>query len=140
MRGVLIATSVLVARSALATAHVHLLITPQSTMLPASGKMVLDVYWYNSGDQAAAVPAMDCYDVSSWVFTPGRQGGSAVGTGPCVDHPAPDRELAPYAVIHDRITIQLELKPAEFAETSLRVTGEHRKHFESNRVLFRRKR
>jgi len=139
MRGVLILASLLLARNALATAHVHLLIAPQSTLLPASGKMALDVYWYNSGDKAAAVPAMDCYDVSSWVFTPGREGGTAGGTGSIVDHPAPDRQLAPHAVIHDRITIQVELKPAEFAEISLRVSGEHRKKFESNTVLFRRK-
>ena len=139
MRIALILASLIIAQSALSTAHIHLLIAPQSRLLPVSGKVVLDVYWYNSGDTAAAIPAMDCYDVSSWVFIPGREGGSAVGTGPCVDHPAPARRLAPYAVIHDRINIQVELKPAEFAETSLRVTGEGRKEFESNKVLFRRK-
>ena|ERR1700736_5668069 len=118
---------------------VTLMIAPRSIHLSASGKMVFDLYWHNWTDKPAAIPALDTYSVFCWAIIPGRDGGEGRSTGSMVDHPAPDRAIAPHTVIHETITADIELKPKEIGKVSLTVSGEHRKDFKSNEVVFIRR-
>jgi hypothetical protein len=118
---------------------VTLMIAPRSMHLPASGKMVFDLYWHNWTDKPAAIPALDTYWVFCWAIIPGREGGEGRSTGSIIDHPAPDRAILPHAVVHDTITAEIELKPKEIGKVSLTVSGEHRKDFKSNEVVFTRR-
>jgi hypothetical protein len=118
---------------------VKLLIAPRSTELPPSRRVVFDIYWHNWTDKPAAIPSLDTYWVACWAIVPGHEGGELRSTGSVLDHPAPDRRIAPHAVIHDTITAEVDLKPREIGQVSLRITGEHRKHFESNSVVFTRR-
>ena len=124
---------------------VKLLIAPRSLELPASGKVVLDVYWHNWTDKPATIPALDTYSVQSSIIVPGREEVSGGTTGRAIDHPAPDRTIPPHGFIHDTITADVDLsdtkvlKPKYIVEVSLSVTGEHGQEFESNTVVLTRK-
>ena len=118
---------------------IKLLIAPQSTKLPQSRKVVFDIYWHNWTDKPRAIPSLDTYSALCWAIVPGRNGGEMRGSGSVVDHPAPDRRIGPHAVIHDTITAEVELNRGEIGQFSLRVSGEHKKHFESNTVVFTRR-
>src|SRR5690242_16130010 len=83
---------------------VKLLIAPRSLQLPASGKVVLDVYWHNWTNKPTTIPALDTYAVQSSIIVPGREEVSAGTTGRAIDHPAPDRTIPPHGFIHDTIT------------------------------------
>ena len=125
---------------------VTLLIAPRSLQLPASGKMVFDVYWHNWTDKPAQIPALDTYALQSSIIVPGQEsgGGGTIGRG--IDHPAPDRTIAPHAVIHDTITAKVALtldrpsivaiKANKIVQVSLVVWGEYQHEFESNTVVF----
>jgi hypothetical protein len=73
------------------------------------------------------------------VIVPGHEGGKGTSRGAGIDHPAPDRSIAPHAVIHDTLTTKIELKSKEIAQVSLSVTGDHGREFESNVVVFIRR-
>jgi hypothetical protein len=129
----------LVSAAAARDAPIKLLIAPRSTQLPPSRRVVFDIYWHNWTDKPQAIPSLDTYWVSCWAIVPGRDGGELRSSGSVLDHPAPDRRIAPHQVIHDIITAEVELKRGEIGQFSLRVTGDHQKHFESNTVVFTRR-
>jgi hypothetical protein len=117
---------------------VTLLIAPRSLQLPPSGKIVFDVYWHNWTDKPAAIPFLVVYSFTSYIILPGRERSGGGTTAAGVDHPPPDRSIAPHAVIHETLTTKIELKPKEIGQVSLSVTGE-RKEFTSNVVVFTRR-
>ena len=139
MRTVAILLLAVVSTAAARDEPVKLLIAPRSAQLPPSRKVVFDIYWHNWTDKPQAIPSLDTYWVSCWAIVPGRDGGELRGSGSVLDHPAPDRRIAPHAVIYDTIIAEVELKRGEIGQFSLRVSGEHRRHFESNTVVFSRR-
>jgi len=108
MRTVAILLLAVVSTAAARDEPVKLLIAPRSAQLPPSRKVVFDIYWHNWTDKPQAIPSLDTYWVSCWAIVPGRDGGELRGSGSVLDHPAPDRRIAPHAVIYDTIIAEVE--------------------------------
>jgi hypothetical protein len=140
MRAILAILSLAIINTAAARDKpIKLLIAPRSAKLPPSRKLVFDIYWHNWTDKPQAIPSLDTYSTLCWAIVPGRDGGEMRGSGSVLDHPAADRRIGPHAVIHDTITAEVELNRGEIGQFSLRVSGEHHQHFESNTVVFTRR-
>src|SRR4051812_20940665 len=88
---------------------VRVFIAPQTISIPYSGKVTFDVYWANTGFDVRRIPPAGVY-----IFGYSSLGTaySYAGSHAALDyHTSPERPIAPGAIIHDRITVDIGVHP-----------------------------
>jgi hypothetical protein len=142
MRALFVTTSFLIITTSVVFAQdVKVFIAPRSSLVPASGKVVIDVYWFNTAEQPRAIPNTKSYSITQVIDSRsgkslGRAGGSAV----VVDHPDPDRVIPARTMLHDEIVEEVKITADEFAEVSARFRGTRCGTFKSNTVILTKRR
>ena len=60
---VFLCTFAIASQCAATERNVSVFIAPRSSLVPASGKVIIDVYWFNSSKRPRAVPNLESYSV-----------------------------------------------------------------------------
>lgn len=124
-----------------ATAPVSVYIAPRSPIIPRSGKVIFDVYWFNRGERVAAIPSMESYSFAcSVVSRSGRGLPRFLGGAISSLHRGPDRSIPPRTVLRDQIQTQIDVTPDEFVEFTAEFRGERSNTFKSNTVILVKRR
>jgi hypothetical protein len=134
MRTCLIILSLLVTDFAASAGSVKVYIVPQTTFIPASGKVSFDIYWINESERPAMIPAFERY---SFTFSPLTSSATVGLDGRTIDHPSRDRGIAGWAIVHDQTTIEIDAKPNQLVEISAEFHGD-KSRFKSNTIVLRR--
>jgi hypothetical protein len=109
-------------------------IAPTTSSIPASGEVAFDVYWYNESDRPATIPAFERF---SFMFHALAPLADASLEARAVDHPGPDRLIAPWATVHDHTTITIQAQPDELVAITAKFRG-NKSRFKSNTVVLRK--
>jgi hypothetical protein len=119
---------------------VRVFIAPRVQVIPHSGRVVFDIYWVNSGEKPAVIPALERY---SFVYLPvGPVASGSTVYGAEVQgalHAAPNRQLAPHTLLREHATADIRAKGVKVVEVTAEFHGE-RTHLKSNTVLLRMQR
>ena len=113
--------------------NVRVYIAPQTTLIPASGKVWFDIYWINESERSATIPAFERY---SLIFSPLTRSASVGLEARTIDHPTPDRRIAGW-VVHDQTTVDINAKPNELVAISAEFRGD-KSRFKSNIIVLRK--
>lgn len=142
MRALLIAAIFVLAIVCEAAAEPRVFISPRSAIIPASGKVLLDVYWFNESEAPAVIPGRGEYALS--VVLRSRVGdGLPRVSGPAAisSHKPADRRIAPRTLVRDdTITAAIDAKNGEFAEITAEFELARGRRFESNTVILVKRR
>ena len=139
MRAPLLSVAALVVASAagaFAAPPVSVYIAPRTALVPASGRVTFDVYWFNRSERAATIPSMESYSLAISVVSRNRTRlprflGSALSSL----HGNPSRSIAPRTIIRDEITHEIDIFPDELAEVTAEFGGSRGRAFKSNTVV-----
>lgn len=125
MRALLLISSFFVFAASVTVARdVKVFIAPRSSLVPASGKVVFDVYWYNTAEQPRAIPNTKSYSFTQVIDSrSGQSLGRAAGSAIVVDHPDRDRVIPARTMLHEQIVEEVRITADEFAEVSARFRG-----------------
>ena len=134
MRTCLVILSLLLTAFAAFGGSVKVYIAPRTTSIPASGKVLFDIYWINESERPAMIPAFERY---SFTFSPLTRSATVGLEGRTIDHPSPDRSIAGWAIVHDQTTIEIDAKANELVAISAEFHGD-KSRFKSNTVVLRR--
>ena len=137
MRYVLIALWVAGSAAASLGEDVRVFIAPQTTLIPASGKVTFDVYWTNSGSSARRISPRGVYEFS---FSSLATEYTSIGNHAALDyHTSPERRIMPRAIIRDRVVIPIGVhKHVRLIEVSARFARRGwSPDFTSNTVVLR---
>jgi hypothetical protein len=134
MRPLITAFLLLATIMPVAARDIRVFIAPRTHVRPASGKVVFDIYWINTGSRPAAIPAPGRHHFSS--LSHGRDLGWAGGNARISVHPPPDRQVAPWSIVRDVVTVDIGRGAAELIEVDAEFEGKRRK-FRSNSVVLR---
>jgi hypothetical protein len=142
MRALLIVASLAVVIATDATAATRVFISPRSAVIPASGKVVLDVYWFNEGEAPAAIPGRGEYALMMVIGSRTGKGLPRVrGPAAIIDHKPADRRIAPRTLVRDdTITATIDAKNDEFVELKAEFQLAGGRRFESNTVILVKRR
>ena len=143
MRRPLVVTFVLLAIAATAGAEVRVFIVPRSSLVPTSGRVLLDIYWLNDGERQAAIPGTGVYGFMATIRSRTGAGLPRVTAGQIVaSHGVADRVIPAGTLARDEVTIptRFDLKPDEFVELRARFALARGRRFESNTVLLTKRR
>ena len=124
------------------TAEVRVFISPRSPIIPASGKITLDVYWFNEGDVPAALPGRGQYGLTIVIGSRTGKGLPRVrGPAAIMDHAPADRRIAPRTLVRDdEITATIDAHKDEFVELKADFELLRGRRFESNTVFLVKRR
>ena len=100
---------------------VEVFIAPRSSTLPRNGKMPFDVYWINKGERPSKIPAAGRYSFNYSGSVAG--GGFAAFDAQVYSHAPADRQIAPGAIIRDRITAKFDPQGAQLLEVTAEFDG-----------------
>jgi hypothetical protein len=116
---------------------VRVFIAPRTQVIPRSGRVVFDIYWVNSSEKPVAIPALQRY---SFEYLPvGALASNSTVYGAevqTVDHPSPNRRLAPHALLREHVTADIRATGAQALEVTAEFHGE-RTRLKSNTVILR---
>ena len=119
MRALILICTFFITGCATSARDVKVFIAPRSSIVPSSGKVVLDVYWYNAAEAPKQIPNMESYSVSALINSRSDKTlGRALGGARIVDHPGQDRVIPARTMLHDQIAQEMKLTGDEFAEVS----------------------
>ena len=142
MRALLLAAAVFFWLVAESTAEVRVFISPRSPIIPASGRVILDVYWFNAGEQSAAIPGRGEHSLTALISS--RTGATlprVEGSAAVMSHGPADRRIAPRTLVRDEIiTTKIAAKKDEFVELTADFALARGRRFESNTVLLVKRR
>ena len=132
----IVAAGMLLSAAAAVARDVEVFIAPRTTVIPASGKVVFDVYWTNHGFHSEAIPARD--GTYNFDFAcPGTDYASAGNSFAPNNHAGRNRWLSPRTLIHDQVTVNIPInKRAPLTKVSAQFRGLDCK-FDSNTVILR---
>jgi hypothetical protein len=137
MRALSLAVSFVIITGCVTLARdVKVFIAPRSSLVPASGKVIIDVYWFNEAEQPRAIPNTKSYSITQVIDSrSGKSFGRATGSAVVVDHPDPDRVIPARTMLHDEIVEEVKITADEFAEVYARFRGTRCGIFKSNTVI-----
>jgi|ERR1043166_5110985 hypothetical protein len=108
---------------------VRLLLIPPTTSVKAHGKIVLDVYIWNSTQETQHVPSLDLIStVASW-----KNSGAAEASSKITTHNPPDEVLAPNSVKYVQVNTNLSVDHGDLVEMYVEIGSPPR--LRSNSVL-----
>jgi hypothetical protein len=137
----LISSFFVVTMSVACASDVKVFIAPRSSLVPASGKVVFDVYWFNTAEQPKAIPNNKSYSFTQVIDSrSGQSLGRATGSAIVVDHPDPDRVIPARTMLHEQIVEEVRITANEFAEVYARFRGTRCGTFKSNSVILTKRR
>ena len=120
---------------------VKVFIAPRSSLVPGSGKVVFDVYSFNTAEKPRGIPNTKSYSITQVIDSrSGKSLGRADGSVIVVDHPDPDRVIPARTMLHDQIVEDVRITADEFAEVYARFRGTRCGTFKSNSVILTRRR
>jgi len=121
--------------------EVSVFISTRSALVPRSGKVVLDIYWFNRTSKPKSIPNLESYSVSQSVFPRhGRSLPRFVGGTHTSLHRGPDRAIEALTMVRDELTIEVEITDEEFAEISAKFWNSRYRVFRSNTVILTKRR
>ena len=137
MRTLFLVCGLVFASLALAAAKdVRVFIAPRSALVADSGKVVFDVYWFNSAEKPRAIPNLASYSLSQEICSrSGKTLPRLVGGVQTVDHRSADRTIRGRTMLHDQIVAEVQITADEFAEISAEFWGIRCGTFKSNTVI-----
>ena len=142
MRTVLLAAVLVIGTCCGSAARdVSVFIAPRSSFIPASGKVVLDVYWFNATPRPAAIPTTESYTLSrELVSRTGKSLPRFIGGTQTTGHRSEDRQIPPRTVLHDEIVTQIEATADDLVQLTAEFWGKRRGKFKSNTVVLTKRR
>jgi hypothetical protein len=141
MRALLVILALSAAAASAAAGPVSVYIAPRSSVIPRSGKVVFDVYWFNRGERAATIPSLESYSFACSVVSRTGKGlprflGGAVSSL----HGNPDRPIPPRTVLRGEIQTDIDIAVDELVEVTAEFRGNRRGRFKSNTVVLVKRR
>ena len=132
---------VVAAATAAAKTSVSVYIAPRNSVIPASGKVIFDIYWFNRSERPATIPTLDSYSFSCDVINSSRKKlpsfrGSVVSSL----HRDADRPIPARTIVRDEIETQIEATADDFVEVTAQFWGKDGKTLESNTVVLVKRR
>jgi hypothetical protein len=122
-------------------ADVSVFIAARSSLIPFSGRVVIDVYWFNASERAAAIPTIESYILSRHIFSrSGKNLPRFLGGTQGTSHPSDDRRIPPRTVIRDEIVTQIDATSDDFVKVVAEFWGKHRGRFKSNTIVLTKRR
>ena len=137
MRALLIAATLVLAVMSDAMAAARVFISPRSSVIPASGKVILDVYWFNESEAPVAIPGPGEYALNIVIRSRNGEGLPRV-SGPTVimSHKPEDRRIRPRTLLRDdTINATVDAKENEFVEITVEFERARGRKFESNTII-----
>lgn len=116
---------------------VRVFIAPRTQVIPPSGRVIFDIYWVNGGEKPAAIPALQRYSFVYLPVGPAASRSTVYGAEvQTVDHPSPNRRLAPHALLREYVTADIRASGAQAVEVTAEFDGD-RTRLKSNTVILR---
>ena len=141
MRALLVAATILVSIAPNLAAEVRVFIAPRSPIIPVSGRVTLDVYWFNEGERPAPIPGVGQYGLTTIIRSrTGKTLPRVEGSALVMSHGPADRGIAPRTLVRDEITTKVRAKAGEFVELTADFALARGRRFESNTVLLVKRR
>jgi len=132
---------VFVSLSVAGARDVKVFIAPRSSLVPHSGKVVIDVYWFNTAETLRAIPNMESYGFSQMIASrTGQTLPRFIGGAHTIDHPSRDRAIPARKMVHDQVVVEVEITSDEFAELTADFSGTRCGTFKSNTIILVKRR
>jgi hypothetical protein len=124
-----------------ATPPVSVYIAPRSSIIPASGKVIFDIYWFNRSERPATIPTLESYSFSYDVISRSRRKlpsfrGSVVSSL----HRDANRPIPARTIVRDELETSIEAKTDDFVEVTAEFWGKGGETLKSNTVVLVKRR
>jgi hypothetical protein len=137
MRVLSFVCALLIAASCASAANdVRVFIAARSSLIPVSGRVVIDVYWLNHTQRPTAIPTMESYTLSREIVSrSGKRMPRFLGGTQTTGHPSEDRPIPPRTVRRDEIVTQIDATADDFVLVTAEFWGKRHGRFKSNTIV-----